>query len=58
MDLISATKTKAGLNVNSRIDPNEYKKGIRISDRELAKVNLVSDHFHGEWNYTIHPSDP
>ena len=57
VELISATTTKAGLSVRSRIDSNLYKKGIRISDRELAKVNLVPDNFHGEWNYTIHPTE-
>jgi hypothetical protein len=27
-----------------------------LSDEELADVNLKPDKFHGEWNYTIHPS--
>ncbi len=55
VELIAATTTKAGLTVRSRIDTTHYKKGIRISDRELAEVNLVPDKFHGEWNYTIMP---
>ena len=55
VELIAATKTKAGLTVRSRVDPNTYKKGIRISDRELASVDLRPDSFHGEWNYTIMP---
>jgi len=57
VELISATTTKAGLTVRSRIDETQYKKGIRISDGQMEKVNLHPDHFHGEWNYTIHPSE-
>ncbi len=57
VELIAATTTKTGLTVRSRIDTAEYRKGVRISDAELAKVNLVPDDFHGEWNYTIQPSN-
>ena len=57
MELISATTTKAGLTVRSRIDDKQYKKGIRISDRQMEKINIHPDHFHGEWNDTIHPSE-
>ena len=56
VELIAATTTRTGLKVRSRLDSKQYKKGIRISDRQLADVNLDPDHFHGEWNYTIHPS--
>ncbi|MDR1925907.1 MAG: hypothetical protein LBQ66_16185, partial [Planctomycetaceae bacterium] len=35
------------------LDENEYKKGIVISDKELALVNIAKCKFHGEWNYTI-----
>ncbi len=56
VELISATTTKAGLKVRSRIDEKQYRKGIRISDRQMEEINIHPDHFHGEWNYTIHPS--
>ena len=58
VNLISATTTKAGLLVRSRIDDRIYAKGRRVSDKELAEVHLEPDAFHGEWNYTIHPSAP
>ena len=58
VNLISATTTKAGLLVKSRVDERTYAKGRRISDKELAQVNLEPHDFHGEWNYTIHPSAP
>ena len=58
VELIAATTTKSGLTVKSRLDTMEYRKGIRISDRQLAEVNLEPHSFHGEWNYTIHPRTP
>lgn len=33
----------------------EYPKGIKVSDADLAAINIVRDDFYGEWNYTIHP---
>jgi hypothetical protein len=56
VELISATTTKTGLTVRSRIDDRIYPKGRRVSDAQLALVNLEPHTFHGEWNYTIHPT--
>jgi hypothetical protein len=56
VNLISATTTKAGLLVKSRLDERIYAKGRRVSDKQLAGVNLEPHAFHGEWNYTIHPT--
>jgi len=55
VSLIGATTTDAGLTVKCVVDQNEYKKGVEVSDEELAKVNLHKDEFHGEWNYSIMP---
>jgi transposase len=55
VNLIVATTTKTGLSVRSRIDDRIYPKGRRVSDKELALVNLEPHAFHGEWNYTIRP---
>jgi len=56
VNLISATTTKTGLVVRSRIDDRPYPKGRRVSDAQLALVHLDPHVFHGEWNYTIHPT--
>ena len=56
MDLIAATTTTTGLAVSSRLDERVYAKGRRVSDKQLALVNLEPDAFHGEWNYSIHPT--
>ncbi|MDO8873193.1 MAG: hypothetical protein Q7V05_10755, partial [Methanoregula sp.] len=37
-------------------DENKYPRGVKISDAEMKMINIVRDHFHGEWNYTISPN--
>ena len=56
VELIGATTTKAGLTVQCRLDERTSPKGKRISDQQMAHVNLVPEAFHGEWNYAIHPT--
>lgn len=55
LELISHTTTKEGLAVMACKDSNTYPTGIKVSDEELAALNLARDPFHGEWNYTIKP---
>lgn len=55
VDLISATTTRQGLKVHSRLDERHYQTNRRVSDKQLENVNLDPDSWHGEWNYTIHP---
>ena len=55
IQLIGATTTKTGLTVTCDIDKNLYPKGIKVTDAELATINIKPNHFHGDWNYTIHP---
>jgi hypothetical protein len=54
IDLIGSTTTSTGLTVHARLDPGAYEKGIKVTDAELADVNIVRDKFHPDWNYTIH----
>jgi hypothetical protein len=56
VSLIARTTTAKGLKVQCRLDRRRYVVGTRISDNELANVNLIPCNFHGEWNYTIRPS--
>ena len=58
VDLISATTTKTGLTVRCELNPTIYPKGITISDKEMAELNIVPAKFHGEWNYSIRPNIP
>lgn len=54
--LISRTTTAKGLKVTCRLDRRKYPTGRKVTDEEIGRVNLKKDKFHGEWNYTIHPS--
>ncbi len=55
LELISHTTTKEGLAVTALKDSHMYPTGLKVSDEELAALNLSRDPFHGEWNYTIKP---
>ncbi len=55
VNLIAGTTTATGLRIRSEIDSNSYPAGIKVTDAEMATLNLVRDEFHGEWNYTIRP---
>ena len=53
VQLIAATTTEAGLKVRAELDEKKYPKGVKVSDAQLAAVNLSPHAFHGDWNYTI-----
>jgi hypothetical protein len=55
VNLIGNTKTEAGLRIKAKLDRNIYPTGIKVTEEQLASVNLKKDKFHGEWNYTISP---
>ena len=55
VNLIGQTTTRTGLEVEAELDTGTYKKGIKVTDDELAAVRITRDEFHGEWNYTISP---
>jgi hypothetical protein len=56
VQLIAATTTDAGLRVRAELDENKYPKGVKVSDAQIAAVNLSRHPFHGDWNYTISPN--
>ena len=58
VELIASTTTKAGLKVRCELDTRTYQKGIKVSDKEMASLNIKGDAFHPEWNYTISPRAP
>jgi hypothetical protein len=55
IELIANTTTDTGLKIQCELDPNAYPKGIKISDQEMATLNITRDEFHPEWNYSIAP---
>lgn len=52
---IAATRTGTGLKVRCELDPGRYPEGEKITDAQMASLNIERDRFHGDWNYTIHP---
>ena len=58
IELIANTTTDTGLKIQCELDPNAYAKGIKISDKEMATLNITRDEFHPEWNYSIAPRPP
>jgi hypothetical protein len=58
VELIASTTTKTGLTVRCELDTRTYPKGIKVSDAEMATLNIKGDTFHPEWNYTISPRVP
>jgi hypothetical protein len=56
VSLIGHTKTRTGLHIKAELDTNCYPIGIKVTDEQLAAVRITRDVFHGEWNYTVHPS--
>jgi hypothetical protein len=55
VNLIASTTTKSGLIVRAALDTHVYETGIKITDEELATLNITPEKFHGEWNYSIKP---
>jgi hypothetical protein len=53
VELIGATTTQSGLRVAARLDMNESPTKIKVSDEEMATINIAPHAFHGEWNYTV-----
>ena len=56
VQLIGGTTTDTGLKVCCEIDGNIYPKGVKVSDQEMAELNINGNAFHPEWNYTISPN--
>jgi len=48
----------SGLKVRCELDTGSYPKGIKVSDAEMATLNIKGDTFHPEWNYTVLPRVP
>jgi Rhodopirellula transposase DDE domain len=55
IQLIGATTTNTGLTVTCDIDQSLYPKGIKVTDAEMATLNIQRHTFQGDWNYTISP---
>jgi hypothetical protein len=52
---IAATTTAAGLRVHAELDPGTYPAGVKVSQADVDALPLARHHWHGDWNYTLHP---
>ncbi len=57
VNLIGSTKTTKGLHIQAELDTGRYPKGRKITDQEMAQLQIQPADFHGEWNYTISPKN-
>jgi hypothetical protein len=55
IDLIASTTTKTGLTVKSKLGTNSYEQGLKVSDQQMAELQLRKEKFHGDWNYRLLP---
>ena len=55
MNGIANTRTEKGLTVKAELDTGSYPTGIHSDGETMARLVLVPESFHGEWNYTIKP---
>jgi len=56
IELISATTTETGLTIRAELDTDFYPKGVVVTDKELKALPLTRHEWHGDWNYTLHPT--
>ncbi len=56
VQLIAATKTKAGLEVRCELDPNTYPAGVKVSDvSSLSKLYAMTSTVNGTTRFTHKP---
>jgi hypothetical protein len=44
INLIAATTTTTGLKVYAQLDDRTYEKGIKVTDAQLATINITATH--------------
>ena len=58
VELIDATTTRTGLQVQAEIDTGPSPTQSKVSNTAMAALQITPHPFHGEWNYTIMPTSP
>jgi hypothetical protein len=54
---ITNTTTTTELAIHCELDSNLYPVRIKLTHQQKNSIPLVRHRFHGEWNYTIRPSN-
>jgi arginine repressor len=55
INLISATTTRTGLNIQAVLDERDYQTGQSISDEQMQQLCLRKHEQDPQWNYTLSP---
>ena len=58
VNLVSSTRTNAGLEVHCWLDEKAYLKGRKVNEAAYAAIRIRRNKFHGDWNYEILPRPP
>ena len=56
--LIRGTATSAGLSVTAEWTEEKYARGVKVTDAEMADLNIERHDICPQWNYTIRPHEP
>jgi hypothetical protein len=56
VNFIGHTTTNTGLTMQAELDKNTYPTGMKVSQEDMKRLNLLPAKFHGkDWNYAIKP---
>jgi hypothetical protein len=55
VNLIANTTTVSGLRIRASLDRRSYPEGLKITDEQLAAVQLTRQRTRPQWNYVIAP---
>jgi hypothetical protein len=55
LKFIRTTKTSAGLKLRAALHTKQYKKGIRICDKQMKEINLKHYTQRQNWYYSTSP---
>jgi Rhodopirellula transposase DDE domain len=58
LSLIRGTVTASGLRVTAEWTDREYRRGVAVTDAQMAELNIEHHDLCPRWNYTIKPRGP
>src|SRR3954447_19689753 len=58
IQLIASTTTQTGLTVQAGSTRTPMRRAPKVSDEQIASLNITVAEVHGDWNHTIAPRKP
>jgi hypothetical protein len=58
VQLMGATRTRAGMTVNAKLDKRQYPTKVKVTTEEMASVNLEPNAFHGGMELHYQQTEP